>query len=272
MTDNINEYNKEKFIIEEYNPKTNKKEKISCIINRNKTSKEAIIYCHGMFGNKEDGLGNTFLPIIIKDYNLIRFDFMGNGESSEEFSYADYKREVQNIKTVSKYIEDNLKLNIIAIIGHSKAGADMFLSAIDLKLNNNNDKVCFISLGGRLTFGTKEKRFNEEQLNEIYNKGFIMWEHKGKLWKITKDAIEERKYMNPIKDVQNIPQFRKSNILHIHGKNDISTPISEFDVIHNAIPGCSTIWIDNADHFFRGKEKEMCITVINWIKNKYNKL
>ena len=246
---------------------TNKEVNLSCILTKNASTSDTILLCHGMFGSKNSEINLHLLEGLKNKWSVLRFDFEGNGESSGEWSYADYEREVRNISDLIEYSEKNFNIKIVAIIGHSKAGADVLIAASKKDLIKNKE-CCFVSLGGRLTFGKPEKRFNEKELQKCKNEGEFFWEYKGKKWKITQKAIDERKNMNPKNDVKNIDDYRKKRILQLHGSKDTSTPVEEALVVEKEIPGAEIRWIKDANHFFSGKENEMVETVINWLTQK----
>ena len=258
------------FIAKYIDKVTNKEVSLSSILTKNSNNTDTILLCHGMFGNKNSDL-NKFLLSGLKEYfSVLRFDFEGNGDSSGEWSYADYEREVRNISDIINYSENKYNIKVVAIIGHSKAGADVFIAASRPNLIRN-EKCCFVSLGGRLTFGKPEKRFTKEELDKCYKEGEFLWEFKGRKWKITQKAIEERKNMNPKKEVKNISDERKKLILQVHGREDTSTPVEEAFVVEKEIPGAEVIWIEKGNHFFKGVENDMVNAVVNWLKTKLNK-
>ena len=258
------------FIAKYIDKVTNKEVSLSSILTKNSNNTDTILLCHGMFGNKNSDL-NKFLLSGLKEYfSVLRFDFAGNGDSSGEWSYADYEREVRNISDIINYSENKYNIKVVAIIGHSKAGADVFIAASRPNLIRN-EKCCFVSLGGRLTFGKPEKRFTKEELDKCYKEGEFLWEFKGRKWKITQKAIEERKNMNPKKEVKNISDERKKLILQVHGREDTSTPVEEAFVVEKEIPGAEVIWIEKGNHFFKGVENDMVNAVVNWLKTKLNK-
>ena len=258
------------FIAKYIDKVTNKEVSLSSILTKNSNNTDTILLCHGMFGNKDSDL-NKFLLSGLKEYfSVLRFDFEGNGDSSGEWSYADYEREVRNISDIINYSENKYNIKVVAIIGHSKAGADVFIAASRPNLIRN-EKCCFVSLGGRLTFGKPEKRFTKEELDKCYKEGEFLWEFKGRKWKITQKAIEERKNMNPKKEVKNISDERKKLILQVHGREDTSTPVEEAFVVEKEIPGTEVIWKEKGNHFFKGVENDMVNAVVNWLKTKLNK-
>ena len=248
---------------------TNKEVSLSAILTKNSSTSDTILLCHGMFGSKNSSLNLHLLSGLKNFWSVLRFDFEGNGDSSGEWSYADYEREVRNISDIIEYSQDKYGIKIVAIIGHSKAGADVFISASRPNLIKN-EKCCFVSLGGRLTFGKPEKRFSKDELDKCLKEGEFLWEHNGKKWKITQQAIDERKNMNPKNEVKNISEQRKKLILQVHGREDTSTPVEEAYVVEKEIPGAEVIWIEKANHFFKGVENDMVNAVVDWLKKKIN--
>ena len=246
---------------------TNKEVSLSSILTKNNKSTDTILLCHGMFGNKNSELNLHLLNGLKTKWSVLRFDFEGNGDSSGEWSYADYEREVRNISDIIEYSEKNFNIKIVAIIGHSKAGADVYISASRKNLIKNPN-CCFISLGGRLTFGKPEKRFTKEELEICQKNGEFLWEHNGKKWKITQKAIDERKNMDPKKELKNLDDLRRKRILQVHGKIDTSTPVEEAYVVEKEIPEAEIRWIENANHFFKGKENDMVNAVVDWLNIK----
>ena len=249
---------------------TNKEVTLSSILTKNPSNSDTILLCHGMWGSKNSRLNLILLEALKDTWSVLRFDFEGNGESSGEYSYADYEREVRSIADLIEYSEKKYNIKVVGIIGHSKAGADVMIAASKKNLIKNKE-CCFISLGGRITFGKPEKRFTKEELEKCEKEGEFMWEFEGKKWKITKKAIDERKNMNPKKDVKNIDEYRRKRILHIHGTIDTSTPTEEAYVIEKEIPGAEIKWIKDANHFFVGKEELLCKAVVDWLSQKLKK-
>ena len=246
---------------------TNKEVTLSSILTKNPKTSDTILLCHGMFDSKNSNINYILLEGLKNNWSILRFDFEGNGESSGEWDYAGYEREVRNIGDLIQYSEQKFNIKIVAVIGHSKAGADVMIASSRKNLIKNKD-CCFVSIGGRLTFGKPEKRFTKEELEKCEKEGGFIWEHDGKNWKITQKAIEERRNMNPKKDVKNIDDYRKKRILHVHGTIDTSTPTEEAYVIEKEIPGAEIKWIKDANHFFVGKEELLVKAILDWLLQK----
>ena len=246
---------------------TNKEVTLSSILTKNPKTSDTILLCHGMFDSKNSKINYILLEGLKNNWSILRFDFEGNGESSGEWDYAGYEREVRNIGDLIQYSEQKFNIKIVAVIGHSKAGADVMIASSRKNLIKNKD-CCFVSIGGRLTFGKPEKRFTKEELEKCEKEGGFIWEHDGKNWKITQKAIEERRNMNPKKDVKNIDDYRKKRILHVHGTIDTSTPTEEAYVIEKEIPGAEIKWIKDANHFFVGKEELLVKAILDWLLQK----
>ena len=246
---------------------TNKEVSLASILYKNPLNSDTILLCHGMFDTKDSNLILHLSEGLKNKWSVLRFDFEGNGESSGEWEYAAYEREVRNIANLIEYSEKNFNIKIVGIIGHSKAGADVLIAASKKNLIKNKD-CCFISISGRLTFGKPETRFNKEELEKCEKEGYFMWEKYGKIWKITKNSINERKYMNPKNDVKNIDDYRRKRILHVHGTLDKNTAIEEAYIIEKEIPGAEIRWIKDATHNYTGKENLMVKAIVDWLKQK----
>jgi len=91
---------------------TNKEVKLSSILTKNSKTTDTILLCHGMFGNKNSEINMSLLPGLQQFWSVLRFDFEGNGESSGEWSYADYEREVRNISDIIDYPKKKLNIKI----------------------------------------------------------------------------------------------------------------------------------------------------------------
>ena len=246
---------------------TNKEVNLASILTKNPSNSDTILLCHGMYDDKNSRLNLHLLEGLKNKWSVLRFDYEGNGESSGEWGYAYYEREIRNIAELIEYSEKNFKIRVVGIIGHSKAGAEVLIAASRENLIKNKD-CCFVSLGGRLTFGKPEKRFTKEQLEQCEREGSFLYEKKKKKWKVDQKSIDERKYMNPKNDVKNIDEYRRKRILHVHGTLDTSTPTEEAYVIEKEIPGAEIKWIKDANHSFVGKEDLMVKAVDEWLYEK----
>lgn len=240
---------------------------LSGILWANPENKDTVVVCHGMFGRKESGMSPLLSAALCLTWSVARFDFAGNGNSTGEWSYANYPREVRDIAAIVKYLEETEGRNVVAVIGHSKAGADVMIAAATSGVVPN-PKCCFVSIAGRLTFGKPEKRFTPEELAEAKEKGFFMWKFHGKEWKITQSAIDERRTMDPRITVRAIPPGRAHRMLQVHGTIDTSTPTPEAEVVRTLIPGAEVKLIEGANHFFATKEVELANIVRDWLKEK----
>lgn len=255
------------FIAKYIDKVTNKEVSLSSILTKNPKNSDTILLCHGMFDTKDSPMNHVLLNGLKDRWSVLRFDFEGNGESSGEWEYAEYGREVRNIADLIEYSEKNYNIKVVVIIGHSKAGADVFIAASKLNLIKNKD-CCFISIAGRLTFGKPEKRFSKEELKKCEKEGSIMWEGYGGKWKITQKSLDERQTMDPKKELKNIDEHRRKRILHVHGTIDTSTPTEEAYVIEKEIPGAEVKWVKDANHNFKGKEDLLVKAIVDWLLQK----
>lgn len=90
-----------------------------------KTSKKAIILCHGYPMDKGDILG--FTAFLAKEFNLLYFDFRATGRSGGLFSTGG-AREVRDIDAAVKFLEARGFGDGVGIFGFSMGGAAALLS------------------------------------------------------------------------------------------------------------------------------------------------
>ena len=95
---------------------TNKEVSLSAILTKNSSTSDTILLCHGMFGSKNSSLNLHLLSGLKNFWSVLRFDFEGNGDSSGEWSYADYEREVRNISDIIEYLKSLIRNPVILLL------------------------------------------------------------------------------------------------------------------------------------------------------------
>ncbi len=110
-----------------------------------------VILCHGTGSNKDEA-GNLYVNLAekLKEANIasIRFDFMGNGESTEDYRLYTLTSAVEDVKAVVEYAKkhENLDAKRMGIIGFSQGGSVAALSAGEIE-----DFKCMVGWSAALT-------------------------------------------------------------------------------------------------------------------------
>ncbi|KAH3744098.1 hypothetical protein Pelo_14509 [Pelomyxa schiedti] len=125
-----------------------------------------------------------------------------------------------------------------------------------------------VNLCGRVIYGPhlKEKRFTEEQLREIEERGMVMHKQYGKVWKITRQALEERKTM----DMSHLLTSITAQVFTIFGADDDVLSLDEAKFVADRVPKHQLKLIPGANHNFLGKEVEVAEAIIEWFTEHNN--
>ncbi len=110
------------------------KEKLSGVFSENKSNK-GIILVHGFKGNKN----HAFIPELAKElskkYNVLSFDFSGNGESEGKFEDQCYSKYIEELNIAINYVKKQ-GIKKICIISHSLGGN---ISLLEKEKYNDSD-------------------------------------------------------------------------------------------------------------------------------------
>lgn len=120
----------------------------------NTIKKPIVIFCHGYKGYKDWGAWNLMAETFAQeDYFFLKFNFSHNGGTAEDpldfpdleaFSENNYTTELNDLEDVIEWIRSNetykqeLNIEDITLIGHSRAGGIVSIKAIE---NKNVSKV-----------------------------------------------------------------------------------------------------------------------------------
>ncbi len=228
-------------------------------------AKPVIIICHGFMSWRNQMLLANLASKLSKELGVhtLRFDFTGNGHSSGEWKYANYKQEVEDLGTVVNFVKSGLGCKVGCIIGHSHGFSAVLHYSSMTNMANESDREndrCkyYVNLAGRFSDPDEDdplSKFSLEQREELKDKGcFQINSFFGdRSFTVTKDRIEARKmhrtsvYLNKLKQNDHGIKF-----LTIHGSADSVVPV---DSAHRFRDGTSNHLlriIEGADHNFNG--------------------
>ncbi|GLI64483.1 hypothetical protein VaNZ11_007758 [Volvox africanus] len=212
-------------------------------------SKDIVIFCHGYASSKNGFLFPRLAEeLASRGKSSLRFDFAGNGESEGTFSFGNYFREVEDLRAAVGFARDTLKLNVGAIVGHSK-GANVVL----LYASRYDDVPHVVSVAGRgiMSRGIK-KRLGEDVLQRLDQEGVIEQEassSSGRRIKylLTKESVDERMKLDMLGEAAKI----QAHVLILHGSSDNVIPVEDAHMLASRIPQHTLCVVEGADHNFR---------------------
>ena len=229
----------------------------------------AVIMLHAT-GADKNGAGDGFKDIAPQfaaaGIACIRIDFMGSGESTEDYAKYSFSTALIDIDVTVDYL---LSLGIIdskrlGVLGWSQGGTDALLAAA-----RNDTFVSVMTWAGSINLGhllvDDQMRVDaQKQGYAILNFSFGGSAHLGKQW------IDEVDSTNVLEKVSEI----KAPIYAIAGTKDtVVPPQAATDIINASKNKDSKKYIiENADHIFnlysgdRTTYEVLCKETINWFK------
>lgn len=82
------------------------------------SASKTVVLCHGYSSHKDTRLLERLAEECEKlPLSSLRFDFSGNGESEGVFEFANYLKEVEDIRSAIEFLNDQHNKEIIGLIG-----------------------------------------------------------------------------------------------------------------------------------------------------------
>ena len=243
-------------------------------LNEESTKENIIVFLHGGPNGSKDGPGSSMLFKILQEMFLksniesVRFDFMGEGESSGDYVNTTLSSQIEDFQVILKEVE-YLEYKNISIIAES-FGVSCLLGTDPNKFSN------LVLLWGAVYFFDEGLCFapwyNNEYKEEITKKGFFMEGSQ----KIGKGLLDEIKKVNNLKD-----SFSNINVptLIVHGSADSEVPLSYdcFNLYKNMKNNSKVIIYPGLDHFLQVPDSNGVVKhdmlyeeVISWLKTNIN--
>ncbi|KXN70059.1 alpha/beta-hydrolase [Conidiobolus coronatus NRRL 28638] len=249
------------------------------IINsRNSTfNRRLLIICHGLLDTKEspviDYIQNAIFTYENSSFDILKFDFAGNGESEGMTTYSDYPGQVEDLKdwidafqnkTIelpSSKGEDSYRFTVDVVSGHSKGGTVVMLYASKYPEIEN-----IINLSGRCKLQECSlHRFKKEQLKQLEEVGKFKWkqmassvtpEHIRDVYVLASDFDWRQKFdYECYKAILNNP----NRLVHtIHGTKDSVVPYEDAIMFDQLVkPSHILHSIKDAGHVFNSEAEQL---------------
>ncbi|XP_023636956.1 uncharacterized protein LOC17881167 isoform X2 [Capsella rubella] len=205
-------------------------------------STETVVICHGLQSSKDRipmvTIANFFERAMISSF---RFDFAGNGESQGSFQYGNYRREVEDLRSVLQHLRGDNR-DISAIIGHSKGGNVVLLYAAkykDVQTVVNISGRFFLERGIEARLGMFAYRVTEESLMD----------------RLTTDTLEACLLIH-----------ENCRVLTVHGSNDRIVHVTEASEFAKNIKNHKLCLIEEADHEYTSHQHQLASIVLSFFK------
>lgn len=248
----------------ELESKSQKPVLIDLFYNQNQQQKNIVVFCHGYKGFKDWGAWNLVAEYFARNnFFFIKMNFSHNGGTVDQpidfpdldaFGNNNFTKELDDIEAVIEWIGQNkeirneINIENISLIGHSRGGAIVLIKAEE---NNKISQV--ITWGGVSDF---ESRLPAGAvLQEWKDKGVVYIENGRTKQKMPhyiqfyNDFKENESRLNIKKSVQNL----KIPYLIIHGSSDDTVLIEEANNLCSWNSNNQILIVENANHTFDSK-------------------
>ncbi|CAI8615879.1 unnamed protein product [Vicia faba] len=178
-------------------------------------AKEIVILCHGFRSSKESNtIVNLAAALEKAGISSFRFDFSGNGESDGLFQYGYYRREADDLHSVTQHFRGLNRL-VTAIVGHSKGAGVVLLYA-----SKYNDVKAVVNISGRYDLKAGiEERLGKDYMERIKEDGFIDVKGPGSSgYRVTLESLLDRLDTNMHEACLHIDT--ECRVLTVHGSSD----------------------------------------------------
>jgi len=241
--------------------KHNKPILVDAFFMETQTSKPVLIFCHGYKGFKDWGAWNLMAEAFAKaGFCCVKFNFSHNGGTVKEpidfpdleaFGHNNYSKELDDLETVidwvckSKLLQNELDVNQISLMGHSRGGGTVLIkAAADTRIK----KV--ITLAGVSNYTSRfPKKENLEKWKEkgvYYVKNGRTHQEMPHFYQFYEDFIKNKKGLN----IQRAVKTLAVPHLIIHGNSDTSVGVEEAKKLHEWNSSSRLEIIKNANHVF----------------------
>ena len=244
---------------------TRKKEKpiiIDTFFSYDKTNQPIVIFCHGYKGFKDWGAWDLMAKTIAETgCCFVKFNFSHNGGTMENpidfpdleaFGNNNYTKELDDLNDiidwVQNYFSENIAINKVYLIGHSRGGGIAIIKAAeDTRIKKLITLASVSDFGKRTaTIGDLEDWKSKGVKYVLNGRTKQQMPHYYQFYEDFK-ANEQRLHIESAVKQLNIPH------LIIHGDNDTSVSIKEAEHLHFWNLKSKIKIIKNANHVFNTK-------------------
>src|SRR5690554_966700 len=194
---------------------------------------------HGFTGNKAE---SKFLFVQFSKYlcehNIasLRFDFLGSGESDQDFNYMTFSNEVMEAKEILKYAKSLPFVSKIIVLGLSMGGA--VATQVAKECYQDIDKLILWAPAGMMKEAILHRQNEYLPLeNGNYDLGGI---------ELSQNFISDIKKQDLFSDID---KYKKPVAIY-HGLNDTTVPLEVSKKYCDIYEDCSLNTYYNADHTF----------------------
>lgn len=226
-----------------------------------------VIICHGFGGNAgEKLLTDISADLLAQGIASLRFDFNGHGKSEGLFQDMTVPNEIDDLKAVIKWAQQQPWVENISLLGHSQGGVVVSMTAGEL-----GDKVIKSLVLMAPAAVLRDDALRGNTMGAMYDP-----------WNMTDEYVElpfggkklGRKY---IQSAVRLPIYETARnytgpVLIIHGTADRVVPYTYGERYHEGYQHSEIRLIPGDDHMFSGGVAEAALLASDWLTKELKSL
>lgn len=194
-------------------------------------------------------------------YQVLRFDFSGNGRSEGAFTQSTYSKQALELQCAADYIRSK-GASLLLLAGHSMGGTAALLAAARM---NGVRGVIALSVGAALL--SPERLLTGSEQAILAQKGEVPFSSRGRALTLTKDFFDDAAAYELPKVIMKI----RCPVLLVYGGHDEMISPDSGRTLKDARPEKTEVFtVEEADHMFSGDADRD--TVVAHVKQWVTKL
>lgn len=230
----------------------------------NDVSYPLVILCHGFNGNCEGQLEKTLAnDLVSKGMAVLRFDFNGHGKSDGDFQNMTVPNELEDLKLVIEWAENQPWVGSISLVGHSQGGVVVGMVAGELGSAKIKAEVLMAPAAV-----LRDDALRGNTMGAFYDP----WNLEGDYVELPSFPGMEKLLLgkNYIETAITLPIFETSRkytgpTLIIHGLHDRVVPYTYGERYNTEIKGSELKLVDGDNHMFTESLDSTCEYVADWL-------
>ncbi len=222
------------------------------------------IICHGFSGNCQTPFMTDLSgSIVSQGIATLRFDFNGHGRSEGEFKNMTVLNEIEDLKDVISWAQQQPWVKDISLVGHSQGGVVVSMVSGEL-----GDKVIKSEVLLAAAAVLRDDALRGNTMGAVYNP----WNFKGDYIELphSPEAGALLLGKNYVETAIHLPIYETAAnyngpALIVQGTHDQIVPYTYAERYHEKIPNSELKLIPDENHVFTKTQKETSVLVADWL-------